>query len=108
MPWWMVEGNATFSSYVSVYFEDLTSYLTARNSALDYVVANANHQFTQNWFQNYLDTSSTTEWNKPENSDRMYDIGQMVNEVFASLKGPAINIATLQRCREWQDVGASI
>jgi hypothetical protein len=92
MPWWMVEGNATYSSYVGAYINDFQSYVDDRKSSLSEVLSNLNHQFSVNWFQNYLDTSSTIEWNKPENQDRMYDIGQMVNEIFASIKGPAVNM----------------
>jgi hypothetical protein len=92
MPWWMVEGNATFSEQVTGYYLNFDQYLTARNFGDNFVISNVNKQFTQAWFENYLDTSKTTEWNKSENSDRMYDIGQMVNEIFASIKGPSVNM----------------
>ena len=92
MPWWMVEGNAEFTQAVSTFATSYDNYLMERQTDVGDLLANANKTFTQAWFQNYLDTSRTSEWSKPENSWRMYDVGFMVNEILASLKGPAINM----------------
>jgi hypothetical protein len=92
LPWWMVEGNAEFTQAASIYSTSYSKYLIERRSDTSELVANSAKTFTQDWFQNYLDTSKTSEWNKPENNWRMYDVGYLVNEALASLKGPAINM----------------
>ena len=92
MPWWMVEGNAEFTQAVTTYATSYGEYLLERKSDTGDLLSNSNKTFSQTWFQNYLDTSTTSQWSKPENGWRMYDVGYMVNEVLASLKGPSINM----------------
>jgi len=92
LPWWMVEGNAEFTQAAATYSTSYTNYLKERKVDTNELLANSAKTFTREWFQNYLDTSKTSEWNKPENNWRMYDVGYLVNEALASLKGPDINM----------------
>jgi hypothetical protein len=92
MPWWMVEGNATFTQAAATFSASYTDYLKERSRIINELQVNSNSKFTQQWFQEYLDTSTTIEWNKPENSWRMYDVGFLVNEALASIYGPNINM----------------
>ena len=90
MPWWMVEGNAAFTQAVVTYSKSYSDYLEERKRNTNNLIGNK--VFTQEWLQNYIDTTSTAEWNKPENSDRMYDVGFLVNESLASIYGPKVNM----------------
>jgi hypothetical protein len=92
MPWWMVEGNAEFSQAAAMYSTSYSKYLEERRMDTGDLFSDKGKTFTQEWFQNYLDTSKFTEWNKPENNWRMYDVGYLVNEVLASLMGPSITM----------------
>ena len=69
-----------------------TDYLKERSRIINELEVNSNSKFTQQWFQEYLDTSTTAEWDKPENSWRMYDIGFLLNEALVAIKGPLINM----------------
>ncbi len=92
LPWWMVEGNAEFTQAVAIYSTSYSAYLVERKSDTSDVLTNSNKTFSQAWLQTYLDTSTTAEWAKTENSWRMYDVGYLVNEALASIKGLSINM----------------
>ena len=90
MPHWMVEGNSAFTQAAATYSKSYSEYLEERKRNTNNLIGNK--IFTQQWLQNYIDTTTTSEWVKPENSDRMYDVGFLVNEVLASIYGPNINM----------------
>ena len=85
MPDWMIEGGADFSAYASTHHASLSDYLKARQTDIERVPK-------QNaaWFENFL-TLSDAESSKLT-SGEIYNIGFMVNEIFASLKGPNVQM----------------
>ena len=92
MPWWMVEGNASFTQAVAIYSKSYSEYLKERKRNTNDLIGNSLSEFTKQWFEKYLDTTTTVEWDKPENGWRMYDVGFLVNEALASIYGPNINM----------------
>ena len=96
LPWWMVEGNATFTQAVATYSKSYSEYLEERKRSTNDLTGNSVIKFTKQWFENYLDTATTLEWDKPENSWRMYDVGFLVNEALVALKGPSINMQLIK------------
>ena len=92
MPWWMVEGNASFTQAVAIYSKSYSEYLEERKRNTNDLIGNSLSKFTKQWFEKYLDTTTTVEWDKPENGWRMYDVGFLVNEALASIYGPNINM----------------
>jgi hypothetical protein len=92
MPWWMVEGGASFAQTISVFFTSYDLYVTERDKGISEFADNRDNVFTLSWITNYLDISSTSKWSDPKNSSRMYDVGYLVNEALVAIKGPDISM----------------
>lgn len=90
IPRWAVEGTAEFSQAASLYPSSHELYMRERKNDIDEIVGNNAGKFTTEWIKNYLDLSSEKSWSEPANQWRMYDVGFMVFEALASLKGPDV------------------
>ena len=82
---WMMEGGADFSLLVSTYRETYSEYLVQRTLQVNRVPKK-----TADWYENFmmLPNSKLNEYMDGE----VYSVGFMINEIFASIKGPTVQM----------------
>ena len=82
---WMIEGGADFSLLVSTYRETYSEYLVQRTLQVNRVPKK-----TADWYENFmmLSNSKLSEYMDGE----VYSVGFMINEIFASIKGPTVQM----------------
>jgi hypothetical protein len=96
VPWWLVEGSATFVQAAAVYpdfFEDYTGEIRRLTGDL----RGANRSIhNKEWFEKFLQPASTSEWGKGDYQWKIYSVGALVEEIFVALNGPEINMKLLR------------
>ena len=55
MPWWMVEGNASFTQAVAIYSKSYSEYLEERKRNTNDLIGNSLSKFTKQWFEKYVE-----------------------------------------------------
>jgi hypothetical protein len=93
MPWWMVEGLSEYSKNIAINYLSFDQYLAARKQILS-DLRNINDY---GWVYAYISSSNVSEWSKPVNEARMYDIGFLVTEAIAAIYGPKANLRLFER-----------
>lgn len=89
LPRWHVEGEAEFSQAASIYYSDYQKYLAERSRITSELIKNP--EITEDWLIDFLSPktglTNWQSWDKYYNW-RLYDVGMLVTELLASLKGP--------------------
>ncbi len=90
LPRWLLEGGAEFSQAASVYYSSYDSYLAERQRDTGELVHNAT--YNEAWFSAYLGPSTSPSWAPWETYPqwRTYDVGFLVSEILAAIKGPDV------------------
>lgn len=91
-PWWFVEGSAEFSSIASVYASSFAKYSDDRKFWAKDFLANKDKKYTEKWIANFIKPPDTKIWSAEDTQWHIYDVGMLISEIFAAIKGPAINI----------------
>jgi hypothetical protein len=96
VPWWLVEGSATFVQAAAVY-PDLFADYSLEIKRLSGDLRGVNRSIhTKEWFEKFLQPASTSEWGKSDYQWKIYSVGALVEEIFVALKGPEINMKVLR------------
>ena len=90
LPWWMVEGGANFVEAAAMNADSFEGYKNTMAKAYNDYLEQNQTQYTKEWFQNFLQPASPSEWGKPEYQWKIYSGGAIVDEIFVALKGPDI------------------
>lgn len=90
LPWWAVEGGANFVEAAAMNADSFEGYKNAMAKAYNDYLGQNQTQYTKEWFQNFLQPASPSEWGKPEYQWKIYSGGAIVDEIFVALKGPDI------------------
>ena len=89
VPRWQAEGEAMFAQAASIYHSDFAKYTIERQRIIGGLVGNP--EITQSWLIDFISPATGLinwqVWDKYD-SWRVYDVGMLVTEVLASLKGP--------------------
>lgn len=83
IPWWLVEGGADFGGFASKYYTNFDQYKMARLRDVFRVPKQ-----TPQWFENFIDPASNEVWIQLDSSGEIYNVGFMITEIFAAIKGP--------------------
>lgn len=89
VPRWQAEGEAMFAQAASIYHSDFAKYTIERQRIIGGLVGNP--EITQSWLIDFISPASgLINWQVWDKYDgwRVYDVGMLVTEVLASLKGP--------------------
>lgn len=87
MPYWFVEGGASFSQSSSFFYNNFNSYLEERKKIL-YGLRNSK-QINANSIEGFLTSEDPNIWN---NNNFMYSIGFLALEAMSAIKGAGIQI----------------
>ena len=82
-PRWLVEGGADFGGFIVSNYLSYDDYQKARMRD----VLRSPKQ-TTDWFEKFINPSSFDYWIQFDSSGEIYNVGFMVTEIFAALKGP--------------------
>lgn len=89
VPRWQAEGEAMFAQAASIYHLDFLSYTVERKRIIKELINNP--EISQNWLIDFINPEKgLTRWEVWDKYPgwRVYDVGMLVTEVLASLKGP--------------------
>lgn len=89
VPRWQAEGEAMFAQAASIYHSDFAKYTNERQRIIGGLVGNP--EITESWLIDFISPASgLINWQVWDKYDgwRVYDVGMLVTEVLASLKGP--------------------
>ena len=96
LPWWMVEGGATYVEAAAMHADSFENYKASMARSYGDYLGQNQAQYTKEWFQNFLQPASTSEWGKPEYQWKIYTGGAIVDEIFFALKGPDISMKLMR------------
>jgi hypothetical protein len=94
IPRWHAEGEAEFSQAASIYNGEYKKYLDERFRIISGLLKNS--EISQDWLVNFLSPKTgLTNWQAWDKYDnwRLYDVGMLVTELLASIKGPESTMA---------------
>ena len=95
-PTWYLEGQAEFSQNASIYYESFELYTkNRRDVSMDLF---RDSKITSEWIQEYFTLNQTSAWFDKYDRWRQYDLGGMLVEVLAALKGPASTMEVWKQC----------
>jgi hypothetical protein len=86
-PTWYVEGQALFAENVSIYHQSFDLYTKNRRSASNELFRDST--ITSAWIQEFFVVDQSTTWFNKYPRWRQYDLGAMLVETLAAVKGPA-------------------
>ena len=89
VPRWQSEGEAMFAQAAAIHYLDFSAYNLERQRIIRGLVGN--REISENWLIDFISPASgLTDWQAWDKYDswRVYDVGMLVTEVLASLKGP--------------------
>jgi hypothetical protein len=89
VPRWQAEGEAMFAQAASIYHLDFQSYTVERERIIKELIKNP--EISQSWLIDFINPGKgLTRWEVWDKYPgwRVYDVGMLVTEVLASLKGP--------------------
>jgi hypothetical protein len=86
-PTWYVEGQALFAENVSIYHQSFDLYTKNRRSASNELYRDST--ITSAWIQEFFVVDQSTTWFNKYPRWRQYDLGAMLVETLAAVKGPA-------------------
>jgi hypothetical protein len=92
LPWWNVEGGASFIEAAAMNFESFERYRTWMQRSYRDFKGNDRETFTKEWFEKFLQPSSTSLWGQQPYQWKIYSGGALVEEVFVAIKGPDISM----------------
>jgi len=93
MPWWMVEGLSEYSKNIAINYSSFDQYKIARKQILGHLGILNDY----NWVYSYIASYNLSEWSKPANEGRMYDVGFLVNEAIGAIYGPKANLRLFEK-----------
>ena len=96
LPWWLVEGGATYVEAAAMNADSFDGYKTWMSKSYRDFIGPNRSEYTKQWFQNFLQPISTSEWGKPEFQWKIYSTGAIVEEIFFALKGPDISMKLMR------------
>jgi hypothetical protein len=95
-PTWYLEGQAEFSQNASIYHDSFDLYIkNRRDVSIDLF---KDSKITSQWIQEYFTLNQTSAWFEKYDRWRQYDLGGMLVEVLAALKGPASTMEVWKQC----------
>jgi len=92
LPWWTVEGGATFAETVAINFDSFDGYKIYMSKSYNDFLFSSEGPYTKEWFEKFLQPSSPLMWGEKQYQWKIYSGGAMVEEIFVSLKGPDISM----------------
>ena len=96
LPWWIVEGGATFVEAAAMNFESFDSYSTWMQRSYRDFLPKADGPYTKEWFEKFLQPENSSMWGEPEYQWKIYSGGAIVDEIFTSMKGPDISMKLMR------------
>jgi len=93
VPRWQAEGEAMFAQAASIYHLDFLSYTVERERIIKELIKNP--EISQSWLVDFINPDTgLTKWEVWDKYPgwRVYDVGMLVTEILASLKGPESTI----------------
>jgi hypothetical protein len=89
VPRWQAEGEAMFAQAASIHHLDFSTYKLERERIIKGLMSNP--EISESWLIDFINPSSgLVNWQAWDKYDswRVYDVGMLITEVLASLKGP--------------------
>lgn len=89
VPRWQAEGEAMFAQAASIYHLDFLSYTVERERTIKELIKNP--EISQSWLIDFISPDTgLTKWEVWDKYPgwRVYDVGMLITEILASLKGP--------------------
>jgi len=95
-PTWYLEGQAEFSQNAAIYHDSFSLYIKNRREVSQGLFQDS--KITSQWIQEYFTLNQTSAWFDKYDRWRQYDLGGMLVEVLAALKGPASTMEVWKQC----------
>ncbi len=96
LPWWMVEGGATYVESAAMNPNSFENYKSWISKSYGDFIDSSQPEYTKDWFQNFLEPNTPSEWGNPDYRDKIYSVGAIVNEIFVAIKGPDISMRIIR------------
>jgi hypothetical protein len=95
-PTWYLEGQAEFSQNAAIYHQSFELYIKNRRD----VSANLfrDSKVTSQWIQEYFTLNQSSTWFDKYDRWFQYDLGGMLVEVLAAIKGPTSTMEVWKQC----------
>jgi hypothetical protein len=95
-PTWYLEGQAEFSQNVAIYHDSFDLYTKNRREVSQGLFQDS--KINSQWIQEYFVVNPPSNWFDKYDRWRQYDLGGMLVEVLAALKGPASTMEVWKLC----------